>query len=148
MKKFIIIAATAFVSLSSFASVDPVTGKVLESFRSEFADAKNVQWKSLDDAGLYQATFNFRNTELSAFYNADGEMVATARYISIENLPILVTKAIQDRYPDHIVKNVIEHISGGNTTYHITLHGQKSSMIVSATPSGNISVFKKVKNKL
>lgn len=148
MKKIIIIAATAFVSLSSFASVDPVTGRVLESFRTSFSDAKNVQWKSLDDAGLYQATFNYGNSELSAFYNADGDMVATARYVSVDNLPIMVSKAIRERYPEHIIKNVIEHISSGNTTYHVTLHGQKSSMIVSATPSGGLSVFKKVKNKL
>jgi hypothetical protein len=147
MKKILLIAAS-FISLASFANVDPITGKVLESFRTEFADAKNVQWKSLDDAGLYQATFNYRNTELSAFYNSDGEMVATARYISKENLPIMVSKEIAERYPEHIIKNVIEHISNGYTTYHVTLHGVKSSMIVTATPSGSISVFKKVKNKL
>ncbi len=146
MKKFILIAATAFASLSSFASVDPVTGKVLEAFRTEFADAKNVQWKSLEDAGLFQATFTFNNSEVSVFYNADGEMVATARYISIDNLPIMVGKAIQHRYPEHAIKNVIEQVSGGNTTYHVTLHGEKSSMIVSATPSGNLSIFKKIKN--
>jgi hypothetical protein len=148
MKKIIVIAATAFVTLSSFANVDPITGKVLQAFRSEFSDAKNVQWKSLDDAGLYQATFNFRDTELSAFYNVDGELVATARYISKENLPIMVTKAIGERYPEHVVGNVIEHISNGSTTYHVTLNSEKSSMIVSANGSGNLSVFKKIKNKL
>ena len=125
MKKILLIAAS-FISLASFANVDPITGKVLESFRTEFADAKNVQWKSLDDAGLYQATFSYRNTELSAFYNAEGEMVATARYISKENLPIMVSKEIAERYPEHVIKNVIEHISNGYT-YHVTLHGVKSS---------------------
>lgn len=148
MKKFILIAATAFVSLASFASVDPITGKVLEAFRTEFASAKNVQWKSLDEAGLYQATFSYRNTELSAFYDVEGSLVATARYIDKENLPIMVTKAIQEKYPEHVMKNVIEHIANGSTTYHVTLHGVKSSMIVSASPAGNLNVFKKIKNKL
>lgn len=148
MKKFILIAATAFVSLASFANVDPITGKVLESFRTEFADAKNVQWKSLDDAGLFQATFNYRNTELSAFYDSDGALVATARYIDKANLPIMVAKAIQERYPEHVMKNVIEHIANGATTYHVTMHGVKSSMIVSASPAGNLSIFKKIKHKL
>ena len=46
------------------------------------------------------------------------------------------------------MKNVIEHIANGSTTYHVTLHGVKSSMIVSASPAGNLSVFKKIKNKL
>ncbi len=148
MKKFILIAATAFVSLASFANVDPITGKVLEAFRTEFANAKNVQWKSLDDAGLFQATFSYRNTELSAFYDAEGSLVATARYIDKASLPIMVSKAIQERYPEHVMKNVIEHIANGSTTYHVTLHGVKSSMIVSASPAGNLSIFKKIKNKL
>ncbi|HPZ87139.1 MAG TPA: hypothetical protein PLQ32_03475 [Flavihumibacter sp.] len=147
MKKFIIIAATAFVSLSSFASVDPVTGKVLASFRANFAEAKNVEWKSLDDSGLFQAKFLYNDAEISAFYNADGEMVATARYIDIDNLPIMVRKAINDRYPDHIMKNAIEHISGETTTYYVTLHGVKSSLIVSSTAAGTLNVFKKVKAK-
>ncbi len=148
MKKIIVIAATAFISLSSFANVDPITGKVLQSFRSEFSDAKNVQWKSLDDAGLFQATFSFNNTELSAFYNADGELVATARYISKENLPIMAAKAIAERYPEAKVGNVIEHISNGVTTYHVTLNSEKVGMIVSANASGDLTVFKKIKNKL
>jgi len=148
MKKLIVIAATAFVSLASFANVDPITGKVLESFRTEFADAKNVQWKSLDDAGLFQATFSYRNTELSAFYDAEGALVATARYIDKSSLPIMVAKSIQEKYPEHVMKNVIEHIANGVTTYHVTLLGVKSSMIVSATPAGQLSIFKKVKHKL
>lgn len=148
MKKIFVIAAATFISLASFANVDPITGKVLESFRTEFAEAKNVQWKSLDDAGLFQATFNYRNTELSAFYNADGDLVATARYINKDNLPIMVAKEISSRYPDHIVRSVIEHISNGSTTYHVTLYGEKTSLIVSASPSGELSVFKKVKNRL
>ena len=86
MKKFIIIAATAFVSMASFANVDPVNGRVLEAFRSSFADAKNVEWKSLDESGLFQATFNYQNSELSAFYSEEGEMVAVARYIN-KNYP-------------------------------------------------------------
>jgi len=147
MKKIFVIAAATFVSLASFANVDPITGNVLNAFRTEFKDAKNVSWKSLDESGLFQATFIYRDSELNAFYNADGELVATARYISKENLPIMVSKAISERYPDHVIKNVIEHTANGTTTYHVTLHGEKSSLIVSSTPSGSLSVFKKVKAK-
>jgi len=147
MKKIFVIAAATFVSLASFANIDPITGNVQKAFRTEFKDAKNVSWKSLDESGLFQATFTYRDSELSAFYNADGELVATARYISKENLPIMVIKAISERYPDHVIKNVIEHTANGATTYHVTLHGEKSSLIVTSTPSGSLSVFKKVKIK-
>lgn len=148
MKKIFVIAAATFVSMASFANVDPITGNVLNAFRSEFKDAKNVSWKSLDESGLYQATFTYLNSELNAFYNPEGELVATARYISSDKLPILVTKAISERYPNHVIKNVIEHNANGATTYHVTLLGEKSSLIVSGSPSGNLSVFKKVKNRL
>lgn len=148
MKKILLIAATAFVSMASFASVDPVKGRVLEAFRSEFSEAQNVKWTSIDDAGLFQATFKYRDTELSAFYDEAGSLVATARYISKDNLPIMVSKEIREQYPSHVVKTVIEHIANGSTTYHVTLHGEKSSLVVSATPAGNLSVFKKIKNRL
>ena len=148
MKKFILIAATAFVSLASFANVDPVNGRVLEAFRSSFADAKNVQWKSLDESGLFQATFNYQNNELSAFYNEEGEMVAIARYINKNNLPIMVTKAIQERFAEHAIQTVIEKIAYGVTSYHVTLASPKSSLLVVVSPSGEINVSKKIKNKL
>lgn len=148
MKKFIIIAATAFVSMASFANVDPVNGRVLEAFRSSFADAKNVEWKSLDESGLFQATFNYQNSELSAFYSEEGEMVAVARYINKNNLPIMVTKAIQERFSEHAIQTAIERISYGATTYHVTLNSPKSSLMVVVSPSGELSVSKKIKHKL
>ncbi|ULQ51850.1 hypothetical protein [Flavihumibacter fluvii] len=148
MKKIILIAAAAFASMASFANVDPVTGKVLEAFRASFADAKNVQWKSLDESGLFQATFNYQNSELSAFYSEDGEMVAVARYINKANLPIMVSKEINERYPDHAIQTVIERIANGSTTYHVTLNSPKSSLVVAVSPSGDFSVSKKIKHKL
>lgn len=148
MKKILIIAATAFISLASFANVDPITGKVQEAFRTAFADAKNVKWTSLEDAGLFQATFTYQNAELNAYYNAEGEMVAIARYIAKENLPILVAQKIQERFPEHVMMNIIEHTSNGNTTYHMTLHSPKSSMLVNVTADGDISISKKIKNRL
>ncbi|ULQ55738.1 hypothetical protein KJS94_13905 [Flavihumibacter rivuli] len=148
MKKIIVLAAAAVISLSSFANVDPIRGVVLQAFRADFGNAKNVEWKSIEDTDLFQATFNYENSQLSAFYNAEGELVATARYVSQDNLPIMVTKKIRESYPEHVIKNVIEHIANNTTTYHVTLASPKSSMMVTATPSGQLSVFKKIKNKL
>lgn len=148
MKKLILIAATAFVSMASFANVDPVNGRVLEAFRTSFADAKNVQWKSLDESGLFQATFNYQNSDLSAFFNEEGEMVAVARYINKANLPIMVTKQIQERFPEHVIQTAIEHIAYGTTTYHLTMSSPKSSLVVAVSPSGDISVSKKIKHKM
>jgi hypothetical protein len=44
--------------------------------------------------------------------------------------------------------NIIEHTSNGNTTYHMTLHSPKSSMLVNVTADGDISISKKIKNRL
>ena len=148
MKKIILIAATAFLSLAGFANVDPVNGRVLEAFRTTFADAKNVQWKSLDESGLFQATFTYQNNELSAYYNEEGEMVAMAHYIDKANLPIMVAKAIKERFPDHVLQTAIEKIAYGATTYHITLNSPKSALLVSVNPEGEINVSKKIKHKM
>ena len=102
----------------------------MEAFRTSFADAKNVQWKSLDESGLFQATFNYQNSELNAYYNEEGEMVALARYINKTNLPIMVTKAVQERFPETCYPTAIEKIAYGSTSYHLTLNSPKTSLSV------------------
>ncbi len=75
-------------------------------------------------------------------------MVAVARYINKANLPIMVTKQIQERFPEHVIQTAIEHIAYGTTTYHLTMSNPKSSLVVAVSPSGDISVSKKIKHKM
>jgi hypothetical protein len=147
MKKFIIIAASTVLSLTGFSNTDPINSKVLQSFKTEFKTATNVEWKTLLDKDIFQASFKYQNSNVNAFFNSEGELIATSRYIDREDLPMMIKKNIEERYPDHKIGNVIENNLYDATSYHVTLHSQASSMVIVANNSGDISVYKKVKNR-
>ena len=146
MKKLLLIL-TLTVSSFAFASattVEPVSQRILHSFKTDFTTANEVKWVAIEGEDLYQATFKYNNEEVIAIYNPEGELLGTARYIVKEALPIMVTTELNKQYGTYIVRTVIERTSNGETSYFVTLENEKSSLIVQAKTSGNISVYKKL----
>lgn len=144
MKKLILLAVI-LISVSSFSYAIEVNQKVLTSFKKDFNTAVNVQWKSFDADGLYEAMFTYNREQVIAYYNEEGELVNTARYICKANLPILVSKQIEEKYADYLYRTVIECNNNKEITYLITLVGTQKSLIISASPAGNLNVLKKFK---
>lgn len=147
MKKLLLIL-TLSVSSFAFASattVEPVSQKILQSFKTDFTTANEVKWVAIEGGeNLYQATFKYNNEEVIAIYNPEGELLGTARYIVKEALPIMVTTELNKQYGTYIVRTVIERTANGETSYFVTLENEKSSLIVQARTSGNLSVYKKL----
>lgn len=146
MKKLLLILT---ISASSFAfasatTIDPVSQKTLNSFRTDFSTANDAKWVSVAGEDLYQVTFKYNNEEVIAIYNPEGELLSTARYIVKEALPIMVTTELNKQYNNYIIRTVIERTASGETSYYVTLESEKSSLIVNAKTSGNISLYKKL----
>ena len=146
MKKLMLSLTALFISACLFAA-DPVSVnfKIQNSFRSDFPIAKNVKWINLEDKELYEATFDYNGEEVNAFYNEEGELVSTARYISKDKLPMMAAKEIQCKYPGYIVRTIIECNKMDATCYYVTIVSEKKSYMLEASGAGNISVFKKIK---
>jgi len=146
MKKLLLILT---LSASSFAfasatTIDPVSQRTLKSFKTDFSTANDVKWVTIEGQDLYQVTFKYNNEEIIAVYNPEGELLSTARYIVKEALPIMVTTELNKQYGNYILRTVIERTTNGETSYFVTLESEKSSVVVNAKPSGNISVYKKL----
>ena len=146
MKKLLLILT---LSASSFAfasatTIDPVNQRTLKSFKTDFSTANDVKWVTIEGQDLYQVTFKYNNEEIIAVYNPEGELLSTARYIVKEALPIMVTTELNKQYGNYIIRTVIERTTNGETSYFVTLESEKSSVVVNAKPSGNISVYKKL----
>jgi len=146
MKKLLLILT---LSASSFAfasatTIDPVSQRTLKSFKTDFSTANDVKWVTIEGQDLYQVTFKYNNEEIIAVYNPEGELLSTARYIVKEALPIMVTTELNKQYGNYIIRTVIERTTNGETSYFVTLESEKSSVVVNAKPSGNISVYKKL----
>lgn len=152
MKKIITLVLVTVCTISmSFAAAgkQPVNDKVMSSFKQAFASAGNVTWRQLGGEDLYKASFDYNNEKVEAFYNAEGEMVATARYITLKQLPLAVVQSLRENYDTYIPEQeVVEYSDAGETAYYVRLAGKKAVVTVKAAANGDLSVFKKEKRKV
>jgi len=148
-KNFLVALLVAVVfSGSSFANTGKsVNALVKQSFQKEFAGAQSVSWEVISDKDIFHASFIYNNERLNAYFDAEGTLLATGRYVKQENLPMLVTKGIAVRYKQLNVQEAIEFVTGSETSYIIKLENEKLSLYVQAYNDGSTTVLKKEKKK-
>ncbi len=147
MKKFFIsvaLLAGIFSYSAQAADGGKVSRHIQSSFDKEFAGANSVSWEVLDNS-IYQATFHYNHQLLNAFFDEDGNLVATGRDITEGVLPLLVLKSVKEKYHDYAIKGISELSTQDETSYLLTLENEKSTLILRAYDNGDINVFKKVK---
>lgn len=146
MKKLFATAAFAvIVGLSSFAADTKVSQRVLAAFQKEFATATNVSWEALKNAEIYHASFVYANEIMEAYFSSEGEMIAAARHISQEKLPLLVGKSLRENFGQYQFKQASEYMTTEHTSYIIHLENEKSSISVRIYNNGSNEVLKKTK---
>ena len=147
MKKLITLALILTVSFVSTQAKEifPVSESIKRSFSKEFATANEVAWSFIEGRDVYKASFLFDGRELNAYFSKEGEFVGTSRYISRQQMPIVVSQQLDKEYGDYVVRTIIESASKEQTNYFITIEGNKSALMVKATPAGEITYFKKIK---
>jgi len=90
MKKMIIgFAVLMSVLAVNAADTNPVSDKVQQSFQKEFAKATNISWIS-KEKNIFQATFTYNGTQVEAYFDAEGNVLSTARLISEQQLPVMI----------------------------------------------------------
>ena len=148
MKKILLTAALAVaVITSSFATdIDVKVDKHIQSaFQKEFASAFNPRWESIG-AGLMHVTFTQNGNVMDAYYNEDAQLVSLARFVEADQVPLLVSKAINEKFNGSIVTDIRELVSQNETSYLVTARNEHRVVIARVYPSGSIQIVKKVKN--
>ena len=147
MKKLITLVLVLTASIISLQAKEifPVSESIKQSFFKEFTTANEVSWSFVEDRNVYKASFLFDGKELHAYFSKDGNFVGTSRYISRQQMPIVVSRELEKNYKDCIVRTIIEYASKDETRYFITIEGKKSAFMIKATPSGELSHFKNIK---
>ncbi len=146
MKKIIISLTLSAALLSStfmFAADIEPNGKVIRAFSDVFKKAKDVEWTTFSKDGVYQARFNFNNESLQAFFTEDGDYIGTTRQVTAAQLPIIVAAGLEKQYSDARIVSIFEYSRKDGLDYFITLSNSKGAMIVKATGSGDLSVYRK-----
>ena len=119
---------------------------VTQSFEKEFSGAQSVSWESLAAKNIFHASFIYNNERLNAYFDAEGTLLATGRYVKMENLPMLVAKGVAEKYGrQYEIRETIEFIESTETSYIVKLENEKSKLYIQAYGDGSTSILKKEK---
>ena len=139
-KLFIAVVAITMVTANAFASGDEASAKAISSFKREYKNAKNVQWKVTRD--YTKATFNWHDQYLEVFYNNNGETIAESRTINIKNLPVKAQQLLEKKYNDYRVTEAIEFNSEEKgLCYYVSVVKDNARKILEVAPDGDASIF-------
>ncbi len=145
MKK-IFVALFAFLTIgaASFANekenIDPT---ILSAFQKEFSFAKDVKWEMKGD--FAQVNFSLNDHGFVAWYNANAELVSTARNILYMQLPLSVIRSLEKNYSDAGFSGIIEVTRNNETFYQLQAEKKNKKFLLRASPAGNVTVIKRIK---
>ena len=144
MKKIILgMAVLVALSLSAFATAEPINGAVIKQFKQTYPLANNVQWYQGKD--YYQVRFNQDEMKTIIYFNNNDQIYRTIRYYGEGQLPPFITLKIKDRYKNKEIINVTELTdTNEGLSYEISLEDAATITIVRSDASGNLKTFKKM----
>ena len=128
---------------AAFANEETVSQQVLNSFKKEFVDAKDVNWQSTKE--YVKATFSLNDQVMFAYYSQSGELLAITRNISSEKLPISLLTSLKKNYGSYWITELFEMVADGNGTYYITLENADVELVLKSDEFGGWEVYKKSK---
>ena len=147
MQECLILSMAVMVMIgvtSTFANdAEVVNQKVINSFKKEFVDAKDVNWQSTKE--YVKATFSLNDQVMFAYYSQSGELLAITRNISSEKLPISLLTSLKKNYGSYWITELFEMVADGNGTYYITLENADVELVLKSDEFGGWEVYKKSK---
>jgi hypothetical protein len=148
MKKRILIFALSLTWISySFANKvdDSINKRAVASFNSEFRNASDVKWERHN--GFVVATFSINNQVAFAYYNSDGELLAIARNILSDKLPIMKLLSLKKDYSHYWISDLIEVSKGEGVSYYITVENAEEKITLKSAEAGNWEAYSKEEKK-
>lgn len=124
----LLIAIGSFTS--SFAAAEPLENPSTNLYHY-FPAAQRVAWSSV---GSYQkATFNFKSTVYSAFFDQQGELVATTHAVSLNDLPKGLKVSLQEEMKTYWISDLIVMSTNSGDSYFVQLEYAGTKIIKQST---------------
>ena len=99
------------------------------------------------DKNLYHARFQYNGEIVEAFYDEEGSLLSTARFIKENQLPILVMKELANGYGNYTVREIVEFTNESQTSYIISVYNSKETLMIKYYTNGDSQRIKRIKNK-
>ncbi len=148
MKNLIMYAALVLFSFNANAK-DLKTKKmwvsaiILETFKEKFGEGVEATWSTTKD-DLYRADFDLNNDKLSAFFKSDGSLIATSRNITLDQLPLSLKMAVNEKLKEYTLLQTLE-IAGENAGWFIEVVNSKHKIVWKGSADGSLTIFSKSK---
>ncbi|MEJ7680763.1 MAG: hypothetical protein WKG06_23510 [Segetibacter sp.] len=110
-------------------------------FKPLFSNAKEVNWSEVNN--LYRAAFTSDGQTIFAFFNAEGNLVASARDITLLQVPLSLQTNLRKNYQDYAATNFFEVSNEGGTTYYVTVESNSIKLQLKSTSYGEWDAYKK-----
>lgn len=144
------IAVILFLSVIGAVNANPFEGGDLKfagssNFKHQFPQATKVSYKVKGQ--FTEVYFMWNDMDLQAFYDVDGNLLATCRPLTTASLPVAAQLALKNQYPGGVARDAIEYNDPNDgVSYYVTMLAPKATYLLRVSTSGTISVFKKMKN--
>ena len=145
MKKiFVALTLLLIVGMTSaFANEPKVNASVLASFEKEFSFVKDAKWTVSNE--FSKAVFILSDRRIEAYFSNEGEYLGSARDLIFNQLPMSVINAINKLFGDIGGYEIVERSTSGETLYYMTIEYANKILRIEATPSGGLSIVKKIR---
>ena len=138
------LALSLILGTASFANNDEsINQRAEQSFKKEFAQAKDVSWQKAGE--MVKATFTLNERVLFAYYNESGDLIAITRNITTDQLPITLVTSLRKNYAGYWVSDLFEMVSGGQTNYYITVENADHKIVLKSEDFGSWTSYRKEK---
>jgi hypothetical protein len=143
MKRFLftLTIALSLISLSSFTTRDGVAPAALKSFSKSFKSATEVNWSVSEN--YYKANFAMNGQYVSAYYNADGKMIALTRNITSTQLPLALQADLKKNSEGYWISDLFELANDEGTSYYVTLENGDTRLVLKSGSSSEWTTYNK-----
>lgn len=145
MKKSILFLAI-FAVLGFAQAANATEGeRARETFKKHFSGAENVQWAQLEN-DVQKASFLWGGHRTEAYFGAEGEFLGAIRGLLFQQLPIAVSRTLDQKFDKRVILEVREVTNHEGTSYTIQMEWKNKRYRVRLESDGSIlerSVVKK-----
>jgi len=144
MKKIVfVLGLLVTMGVCSAYPSERVSQKVLASFKTEFTNAKEVEWETGNN--YFKAAFTMNEQRIFAYYNADGQLLSIARHISSIQLPVNLYTALKNDHSKYWISDLFEVSNNEGLHYYVTLETADSKLVLHSGNGGSWRTYSKNK---
>ena len=146
MKTFLFAAALALTTFTASANKTTSTNKTFgyrftNTLQTEFGDVENLSWSTASN-NMYKAAFTKNNEKVNAFFNENGEIIATTVELAIDDLPKKVKNAVYQQEKDGVITEAIHLTNSDEVAYFVKVYVNGAEKVYKSNSLGQLSETK------